>query len=300
MTERFSCSRASLAAAEPLFATASSVQRWILVEQPGPWGRDAVAESQLPPTVASALAVRARRAGARVLLVRRHGRYAPVGRTCYAALTTVGSSWVEEFRVEQSEDLLDIDFAPLGRGASLGGRRLEHPLYLVCTNGRHDPCCAEFGRPLAAVLAGAFPDRVWESSHFGGDRFAGNLVCLPQGLYYGHVGPEDGPRIVARNERGLLDLDHLRGRSCYSFAVQAADHLARRRLGLTGIDDLVAVGSTGLGAGRTRVTFDAAAGGRYLVEVESRPSAEPARLTCHGGPSCPPRHRLLNLDHRED
>ena len=27
--------------------------------------------------------------------------------------------------------------------------------------------------------------------HVGGDRFAGNLVCLPEGLYFGRVGPEE-------------------------------------------------------------------------------------------------------------
>ena len=57
-----------------------------------------------------------------------------------------------------------------------------HPLVLVCTNGRHDPCCATFGRPLARVLReGAQRDDVWECSHIGGDRFAANIVILPEG-----------------------------------------------------------------------------------------------------------------------
>ena len=32
---------------------------------------------------------------------------------------------------------------------------------------------------------------MWQSSHIGGDRFAGNVVFLPEGLYYGRVEPAE-------------------------------------------------------------------------------------------------------------
>ena len=33
------------------------------------------------------------------------------------------------------------------------GEEVAEPVYLVCTNGRHDRCCATYGRPLALALA---------------------------------------------------------------------------------------------------------------------------------------------------
>jgi hypothetical protein len=56
------------------------------------------------------------------------------------------------------------------------GEVSEEPIYLVCTHGRHDACCAVRGRPVAAALAAAYPERTWECSHIGGDRFAANVV----------------------------------------------------------------------------------------------------------------------------
>ena len=48
-------------------------------------------------------------------------------------------------------------------------------------------------RPVrpSAVRRAARPDRsewVWQCTHVGGDRFAGNLVCFPEGLFFGRVG----------------------------------------------------------------------------------------------------------------
>ena len=43
---------------------------------------------------------------------------------------------------------------------------------------------------------------VWQSSHVGGDRFAGNLVVLADGVYYGRVEPSDAwPVVEAALER---------------------------------------------------------------------------------------------------
>ena len=76
-------------------------------------------------------------------------------------------------------------------------------LHLVCTNGRHDPCCADLGRPVVRALVAARAPDVWECSHIGGDRFAANLVCLPDGVYYGRVDPDGAPGLVADHRAGL-------------------------------------------------------------------------------------------------
>jgi hypothetical protein len=297
VTERtLSCARLSRADVEPMHATAANAPRWILLEEPGPGGCDAVLEQRLPPTTAARLKTVAHGMGARVLLIRRHGRYTPVGRRCYAVSSKPGGSWVEYFSLERAEDVLDIDWSPLGQNQSVGGRELPHPLYVVCTNGRHDPCCAEFGRPVADSLQEDYGERVWESAHLGGDRFAGNMVLLPEGHYYGRLDVHSAPSVVARYERGLLDLDHYRGRSCYPPPVQAAEHFARRGLGLDGVDDLVLRSVTRDPPDQVRVGFGIPVGGIVVVTVQRVVRAVDRRLTCRDGAQGGlVRHELVDL-----
>ena len=54
------CSVQALVRGDSGTATASPAQRWLLVEQPGPWGRDALTGSRLDAGVAPRLAARAR------------------------------------------------------------------------------------------------------------------------------------------------------------------------------------------------------------------------------------------------
>ena len=69
------CAEVSLENAEPLAATASRVDHWILVEHRGLWGYDAVGASTLPDAVRAHLSERAAALGrAKVLFVRRPER----------------------------------------------------------------------------------------------------------------------------------------------------------------------------------------------------------------------------------
>lgn len=295
MTERFRCSAAAVAAGEELYATASHVRRWLLLEEPSGWGRDAVLQCRLAPEIAVALRARARSVGARLLLIRRHGRYQPEARTCIVAVTTPAVQRVERFVVDQPADVLDLDLTPLRSDAAVGGQLVDHPMFLVCTNGRHDPCCAELGRPVAQALDAVLGEQVWESSHFGGDRFAGNVVCLPDGVYYGRVSPLNAVRLAQDYADGLLHLDHYRGRCSVPFSVQAAEHFARRQLGLTGVADLRASGYDDVGDQVTQAVF-AGDGRTWTVTVE-RFEAPAAQLTCHAAElTRAPRYRLLALE----
>ena len=170
-------------------------------------------------------------------------------------------------------ELTLIDLDAVARGVTPDWTPVDGPLYGVCTHGRHDACCAERGRPVAAALTARRPAETWEISHMGGDRFAANMVVLPEGLYYGRLDPEAVAEVADLHEQGRLDLTRFRGRSSYPMQVQYAEIALRRQLGEDRLDAVRLVRRTGW----TSV---------FLVdEVEwavtvRRVNREQARLTC--------------------
>jgi hypothetical protein len=228
------CSEDSLQNAEPLAGTASRVDHWILVEYRGLWGYDAIAASGLSDELKEHLCrQRDARPNTKLLFVRRpHRREHPSLSVFWGSSPGRGGELFHA-EVDRYDDLLDLDLT--ARGAD----RLGHPLLLVCTHGKHDRCCARYGRPLYEALEDqAEGDWVWQSSHLGGDRFAGNVVFLPEGLYFGRVAPVDAWSVLDEYLAGRIELEHYRGRSAYSFGEQTAEIAVRRAAGLRGLDDL--------------------------------------------------------------
>ena len=297
MAEALPCATLARALDEPLYGTASRVRGWVLLEQPGPWGREAVTESRLDRDLARALERAADAAGLRLLLIRRSGRGASQPHTCFVAHTSRGRRWLERRRLDDPAELLTLDMAAVVAGERPGfGQPVTEPVYLVCTNGRHDRCCATYGRPLALALAAAHGELIWESSHVGGDRFAGNLVCLPDGHYFGRVGPAEAGRVVALYRSGTLDLAHWRGCCVDPPVVQAAEWFARRRSGLLGTGELALLGTERLAGGVAAVRFGRADGGGLRVLLRATRTADPRPLTCHSTrPEAPLAFELLEL-----
>ena len=292
------CTVVSRSLGEPVFATASLVRRWLLVEQPGAWGPDApFGGTDLPAEVAASLDAASKAAGFRVLLVRSPRRVAPDGVRCFAVGSGPGAPWMREARLGAPAELAGLDFRRLFRdGHAEFGRAASGPLHLVCTHGRHDACCAEFGRPLARALDGAVAN-VWESTHVGGCRFAANLVCFPHGIYFGRVPPDDGPRVAAAYAEGRLDLGYYRGRSCYAWVAQAAEYFVRSELGLDGVDDLRPGTPSDRGGDEHEVVVAGADGRRHRVRLRVV-RADPARVvSCHTKRSAsPPAYELVALE----
>jgi hypothetical protein len=279
-------------------ATASRVRSWVLVEQPGAWGPDALTQSGLDATVAAALIDRCRRHKVRPLLIRRPGFARPgPTRRCYLAHSGARRSWVEALTVSDAGDLLDLDWSVLASDRAPGlGTAPASPVSLVCTNGRHDRCCAVYGRPLARALVAAGVPDVWECSHIGGDRFAANLVCLPEGVYFGRLTPEEAPTVAADYRRGLLTLDRYRGRSCYPPLVQAAELFVRQGSGTRELDGLVLQQAQLIGDHGLEASFAVRAETTWRVRVDRQRSAESVWLTCRSEARARPwEYRLADL-----
>lgn len=268
------CSALARSGREPLFATAPVTGSWLLLEQPGPWGGDALTESSLDPEVSAELGRQSRDHGFKILLIRRSAGRSGGARSCFLVRAEQGQTWMERLEVGDPAELLQIDLSKLAHAGNPGiGEPAPH-LWAVCTHGRRDPCCAEYGRRLVRLGFGAngLRENLWESSHQGGHRFAANLALFPHGLFYGMVEPEDAARIVDAYRDGRVVLDHYRGRSAFEPITQAADYLARREDSITGIDDLVPQEVEDLGDGRFEVSFAGPAGFRKVrLEVSDGP-----------------------------
>ena len=292
---RATCAGTSRQLGEPMGATASRVHRWFLVEQPGSWGATAIFESGLDPDIAAAVKARANEARARMVLIRRglgRGSETDGPRTWYAARSDPPTPGLASGTFTDERSLPDIDVEAACRDAAG-----TEPVFLVCTNGKHDPCCAEYGRPVYRELVQQQPEAaVFECSHIGGDRFAANIVCLPEGVYYGRV-PTDGVGALAdRYRKGRLDLDLYRGRSCYGVVEQRAEIAVRQAEALDGFDDVAVVGdAVDAGAGEWRVRVRVLDRDERMVRLRVGRGADHRILSCGHSPGPPRVIEVLDL-----
>jgi hypothetical protein len=224
------CAALSLELDEDMVGTAPSERGILVIEIPGPWGRDVLTESRLGEDLGRAIEAKAKAAGLRVQGVRRlHRRYDVERPHAWLAGVGDGSRFLEAFTLGAHADLLDLDLQadrPTGEG------KLENePLFLVCTHSTRDACCARRGLPLAREVLRVAPGRTWHASHLGGHRFAATMACLPLGAWLGRVGPDEAAEVVAACVEGRLPLDHMRGVAGKPPAAQAAEVALWRELG---------------------------------------------------------------------
>jgi hypothetical protein len=287
--KRALCADASGEASEPLAATASRVDRWLLVEYRGLWDRDVLGGSLLSAALKEHFRDQLSKLGhARLLFVKRPERRAHARRMLYLGSSRPGDETLYALEFERHDDLLQYDFAGALLEGGTPGVPVDHPLFVVCTHGKRDRCCAKYGRPLYDALKGKVdPAWVWQSTHVGGDRFAGNVVVLPEGLYFGRVDESGLEPLVDDYLAGRIRLEHYRGRSAYTFAVQAAENALREAHGLTGIEDVALERVERRGEGWT-VRLGSPAGVHH-VDVDTELADEPVYLTC--GSAMPQRPR---------
>lgn len=282
------CSLSTAAVGEPAYGSAAPAQVWVALEQPGPWGHDALAASHLDPALGRSLRAKVGGAGGRLALLRsarKHPDKRPRQEPFVAVgCATPGSGWLLTGHVESADALQQLDFPALARGdqtavqASLPALAPSAtPLLLVCTNGRRDVCCAVFGRPLAHDAALQRPGQVWETSHTGGHRFSPTAVLLPWGITLARL---DARLAVAtldaaaggRLPRDILGPEHDRGRSSLLPPAQAAESVVRAELGETEIEAL-STSARDEGDGVVRATVRHRDGRRWSAVVRRRSAA---------------------------
>ncbi|MET0136557.1 MAG: sucrase ferredoxin, partial [Kibdelosporangium sp.] len=134
--------------------SAALMRSWLLIEYPGPWAGDALEQAldEAFPEPRRERLEALRKGGLRPLLVRQPGRHLRdpnlSGRRVFVGGTGPHGRWMESFRIDDLRALADLDLDAIAQGRGGIGEPFDGPMFLVCTHGTKDMCCALLGRPL--------------------------------------------------------------------------------------------------------------------------------------------------------
>lgn len=293
------CADASIAAGEPLAGTAAAqTSRWLVLELAAAWGPKGVEDSGLPHEIVAYLHGLGKACSElRIQLIRRHDREGGAqGVNLFLARSGEDLGELYQLKLPNLSALPQLDLQAWLRDEGLpeGARKVTEPLYLVCAHGKRDRCCALRGMPLYSALRVLAPERVWQTSHLGGHRFAATMVVLPHGICYGRLFEADAAGLHEAHEAGeLYDLSRVRGRTCYEGPAQAAEVILRQRLAEQRLEALTLLGVESTAHGQS-VRF-AHAGQEHVVELE-RIALPPSPASCGAKPK--PGEGLVSLRSR--
>lgn len=260
-----------------MYGTASTgIDVWFLLEHTGPWGAKAAEEVPLPAGVRPQLAAIPR---SRLLLIKHHSRRKRKKLAFYVAVAREGDERLYRFTLPSYEALLEFKLPAIVAGEpDYEQFVVPQPVFVVCTNGRRDRCCARYGPPVYRRLAAYAAERgeptaaVWQCSHLGGHRFAASMATFPHGSYYGRLTAEDLPDYVATQRAGALYLPNYRGRTTFDLEAQVAECYLREATGITELSYFRLVGQPRSEAGgRWLVRFQAADGLQHLIHLQREP-----------------------------
>jgi hypothetical protein len=299
VTGGFRCADDAESRGELLAGTASRADRFILIEHPTPWPHKAL--DAFSDDLRAALASACEAASAKLLLIRRpgerfpaNGRYPQRWERRWAVYDvkqrrSLWGQWSTES--DLNELVTTATSAPSDRWSA-------DPVVLVCAHARHDACCGVRGRPVAATLAEARGDLVWESTHVGGHRFAANVVLPLDGTYYGRVQADTAVDVVdAHLEKSEVAGDHVRGFSWMAPAAQAVAVEAHRRWGPASANAIETSSVVALGPERWRVELTARDVLPSVITAEVEQVAGPdARLSCLADPTPTEMFVIFTLD----
>jgi hypothetical protein len=224
------CSVESLAVDEPLTGTAQVAQCWVIIEQPGPWGSQALLESTIDPVLGQQLLERSEGTGTSLLLARHPDRTDRnlTEHNVWVVHTSPGDCWMRHGLIRDLSELTTWDFAAMAQGQLPPiGTKVADPTMFICTHSGRDTCCAIHGRALISAVHEALPaeirSSVWECSHLGGHRFAPTALTIPSGAVWGRLTPERALEVHAAAFAREITTESYRGRSAWPQPLQSAE-----------------------------------------------------------------------------
>lgn len=267
-TEQIFCSDIARQHNLSLTASATRGDLWFLLEYAGRFESKAFEQSTIPDEVKQYLKnVQIPGLKTRILLIRQTDSRHRTGLNFFIGHTDPQKPTLYQYQLETYRDLLELDLARIvkdGPGDSTALR--SEPLYLVCTNGRRDLCCARYGPAIYKAMQAMVGDAVWQSSHIGGHNKAPNTLFFPYGVESGYTNPAVIGSLLRDFQQNRLNLEYYRGRVCFDPPVQAAEHFWRQE---TGILDL---------PGMQLVSVESLAENEWLVVVQGSDGSDRRQL----------------------
>lgn len=292
------CSDFSAQAGEQLFGTAPRCDVWLLLEYAESWEFDAFEGSRLSQPVKNRLTTALKTIPrSRLQMIRRTGSTQATP-TFYLAVSREPNLRLYRFNLNAYADVMRLDLPAVVSGdARYDGNKVSEPIILVCTHAARDRCCARIGVPVYNALAAQPGWDVWQTSHLGGHRFAANVVCLPHGIVYGRVTPDDAISVVERYRNGEVVIDKLRGRSNQDGVLQAAYYYFRHHTGATAINAFHATQMNTIAENHWRVEMTGADGAKHSVELARDKAALKSYSSCRDEvPSDQDQFKLIQID----
>lgn len=265
------CSGSSDAAGEPLAGSAPVASAWIVLEDPGPWGRDPLVDSALAGAVGELCRELQESCAIRTIAARHASRrrLSPAQpRNVWLAVSTPGGGRIRQVLTASVNEIHEWNLRGMANGELPAvGRLLEGRMEFICTHSGRDACCAVLGRAAALARPNA-----WECSHLGGHRFAATSLVLPDAACFGRLSP---------TATGDLDTAHLRGACHLPPELQVAEIAVRTHLGVDPFTPLWTVPDTARGPGNAQVSD--ARGQTWSVRCQQRTLVR--RASCLADPA---------------
>jgi len=209
-SENFFCSNQSLLINENLIGTALLTQVYILIEYKKPWANEAFESKEIPPRLR--LIIDKYRELARFLLICNKNTKHKNNFKIMFYVRSNERDMSKEFTLYEAEysnyehicETLENYF--IHKKLPSKDRVAKNRNLLICTHGGFDPCCGKYGTPFY-IKSNQILDKinvnekieVWESSHFGGHRFAPTMIDFPDGRYYGRMNEDTFTTIINRS-----------------------------------------------------------------------------------------------------
>jgi hypothetical protein len=288
------CSDQSRAVGEPMGGSAvADVDAWLLIEYREAWTAD-IADVALPEAARAWLTECGRKhRRLRTQLIKNVRAEGPLA--VYVVLTGARAR-IRRFTLESHAELPTIDIDGLLSGERDGGVPGPKAIYLVCTHGRRDRCCALHGVALWQAMNKLDLDgcELWQSSHQGGHRFAATMLYLPAGLHYGRLLPEEARALSEAHQRGeLYDLARYRGQTRYGAAVQTMEVWLRQELEAMRIADVELLGCALEEGERWTSRFRTHDDMLHKITAEPRSGKKPRRASCASDEMSAPRYYFV-------